>query len=56
MSTNESNSESDKERQLDEDKPDFESRIKAVKEIRWNKKRENKLRGIYGGGRICIVS
>lgn len=50
MSANKSESESksDKEGQLDEDKSDFESRIGAAKEISQNKERENQLREIYG--------
>lgn len=56
MSAHKSKSESDKGGQLDKDEPDFESRTEVAKEIRWDKKGENKLRGIYGGGRICIVS
>ena len=59
MSANESKSELDKGGQLDEEKPDFESKTKVAvplqavtKEICWNKKGENKLRAIYGRGSI----
>lgn len=59
MSANESESELDKERQLDEEKPDFESKTKTAipfqpitKEIYWNKEEENKLRRIYRRGSI----
>lgn len=59
MSANEFKSKSDKKKQLDEDKPDFEFRTETAislqpitKEISWNKKRENKLKDVYGGGSI----
>lgn len=59
MSANEFESESDERQQLNEEKPDFESKIKAAiplqsvtKEICWNKEGENKLRGIYRRGSI----
>lgn len=54
MSANEFESDLEKEKQLDKNKPDFKSRTKAAvffqpitKEIYLNKKRENKLRNIY---------
>lgn len=54
MNANESKSQSNEGGQLDEEEPNFESKTKAAipyqsvtKEIYWNKKRENKLKGMY---------
>lgn len=47
MSGNKSKFKLDKKEQLYENKPDFESKTKATKEINQNKKRKNQLKGIY---------